>query len=81
MDTPGHCNFSDEVSQSLAIADGLVLVVDVIEGVGLNSTNIIKQAVKYSLNLVVCINKIDRLIIELKLPPSDAYLKIKLLLE
>jgi U5 small nuclear ribonucleoprotein component len=32
MDTPGHTNFSDEVSHAMAISDGCVLVVDVVEG-------------------------------------------------
>jgi len=81
MDTPGHLNFSDEVSTSLRISDGIILVVDVIEGLGLNSKNIIKEAIKSNLDIIICINKIDRIIIEVKLPPSDAYLKIKLLLD
>ena len=46
MDTPGHLNFSDEVSTSLRVSDGIILVVDAIDGLGLNSKNIIKEAIK-----------------------------------
>ncbi len=42
---------------------------------------IIKHIVRENLNVVVIINKIDRLIIEMKIPPEDAYLKIKHTLE
>ena len=42
MDTPGHLNFSDEVSTSLRISDGIILVLDVIEGLGLNCKSVIR---------------------------------------
>jgi U5 small nuclear ribonucleoprotein component len=81
MDTPGHVNFADEVAASLRLADGVVLVVDVVEGVQVNTEMIIKQAVLDDLPLVLVINKMDRLILELKLPPQDSYFKIKHVIE
>jgi U5 small nuclear ribonucleoprotein component len=77
MDTPGHPNFCDEISASFAICDGVVVVVDIVEGIQLHTEKIIKAAIKENLDIVLCINKIDRIILELRLPPTDAYFKIK----
>ncbi|CAF9937548.1 MAG: hypothetical protein HETSPECPRED_000577 [Heterodermia speciosa] len=81
MDTPGHVNFVDEVAASLRLVDGVVLVVDVVEGVQINTEQIIKYAVLEDLPLTLVVNKMDRLILELKLPPSDAYFKLKHVIE
>jgi 116 kDa U5 small nuclear ribonucleoprotein component len=81
LDTPGHVNFVDEVAASLRLADGVVLVVDVVEGVQINTEQIIKHAVLEDLPLTLVINKMDRLILELKLPPTDAYFKLKHVVE
>ncbi|XP_055327870.1 116 kDa U5 small nuclear ribonucleoprotein component-like [Paramacrobiotus metropolitanus] len=77
MDTPGHVNFADEVCAAFRICDGVLLVVDAHEGVLLNTERIVKLALQERLPIVLCINKIDRLILELKLPPTDAYFKIR----
>jgi len=81
LDTPGHVNFVDEVAASLRLVDGVVLVVDVVEGVQINTEQIIKYAVVEDLPLTLVVNKMDRLILELKLPPSDAYFKLKHVIE
>jgi U5 small nuclear ribonucleoprotein component len=81
LDTPGHVNFVDEVAASLRLADGVVLVVDVVEGVQANTEQIIKYAVLEDLPMTLVVNKIDRLILELKLPPNDAYFKLKHVIE
>ena len=81
LDTPGHVNFVDEVAASLRLVDGVVLVVDVVEGVQINTEQIIKYAVLEDMPLTLVINKMDRLILELKLPPSDAYFKLKHVVE
>ncbi|GAB2277894.1 hypothetical protein Dimus_012596 [Dionaea muscipula] len=77
MDTPGHVNFSDEMSAALRLADGAVLVVDAAEGVMVNTERAIRHAIQERLPIVVVINKVDRLITELKLPPKDAYHKLR----
>ncbi len=69
---PGHVNFVDEVAASLRLVDGLALVVDVVEGVQVNTEQIIKHAVLEDIPITLIINKMDRLILELRLPPSDA---------
>jgi U5 small nuclear ribonucleoprotein component len=81
LDTPGHVNFVDEVAASMRLVDGVVLVVDVVEGVQVNTEQIIKHAVLEDLPLTLVVNKMDRLMLELKLPPKDAYFKIKHVIE
>lgn len=80
-DTPGHVNFSDEVTAAIRLCDGAVICVDAAEGVMLNTERLIKHALQEGLSIAVCINKIDRLILELKLPPQDAYFKIRQILD
>ena len=81
MDTPGHVNFSDEVTASLRLADAVLLVVDAVEGVMCVTERVIKHAARDRLPIVVFVNKMDRLILELKLPPADAFHKIRHVLE
>ncbi|KAI2809549.1 U5 small nuclear ribonucleoprotein component [Blomia tropicalis] len=81
FDTPGHVNFSDEVTAALRICDGAILFVDAAEGVMLNTERLLKHALQEGLTIAVCINKIDRLMLELKLPPQDAYYKIRQILD
>lgn len=81
IDTPGHVNFVDEVASAMRITDGVVLVVDVIEGVQATTELVIKHAIEEEIPMVLVINKMDRLILELKLMPADAYLKIKHVIE
>ncbi|XP_055377484.1 116 kDa U5 small nuclear ribonucleoprotein component [Condylostylus longicornis] len=77
FDTPGHVNFSDEVTAAIRMADGVCVFIDAAEGVMLNTERLLKHAVQEKMGITICINKIDRLILELKLPPSDAYFKLK----
>ena len=81
LDTPGHVNFVDEVAASLRLVDGVCLVVDVVEGVQVNTEQIIKHAVLEDIPLTLIVNKVDRLALELKLPPNDAYFKLKHVIE
>ena len=81
FDTPGHVNFCDEVSAAMRLADGVVVFIDAAEGVMLNTERVIKQAVQEKLAITICINKVDRLMLELKLPPQDAYYKLRHIVE
>jgi len=76
IDCPGHLDFSDEISAGMRGSDGVVLVVDAVEGVMAQTERIIKLALIERLPLVLVLNKVDRLLLELKLPPSDAYFKL-----
>lgn len=77
IDCPGHCNFHDESVASLRVADGAAIVVDAIEGIMLHTEMLLRQIISEGLPLVLMINKMDRLILELKLPPEDAYHKLR----
>ncbi|KAH8991981.1 Calreticulin family-domain-containing protein [Lactarius akahatsu] len=77
MDCPGHVNFVDEVASSIRLVDGIILVVDVVEGVMVNTETIIRHALQEGIPITLVVNKIDRLILELRLPPLDAFYKIK----
>lgn len=76
LDCPGHINFSDESSAALRMADGAVLIVDAVEGVMMHTEKLIKQALLARVPICLVVNKVDRLILELKLPPQDAYYKL-----
>eukprot|EP00297_Palpitomonas_bilix_P001843 CAMPEP_0113882254 /NCGR_PEP_ID=MMETSP0780_2-20120614/8845_1 /TAXON_ID=652834 /ORGANISM="Palpitomonas bilix" /LENGTH=977 /DNA_ID=CAMNT_0000869233 /DNA_START=47 /DNA_END=2980 /DNA_ORIENTATION=+ /assembly_acc=CAM_ASM_000599 len=77
MDTPGHVNFVDEASAALRVSDGAVLVIDAVEGVLSSTEKLVKHAIEEKVPIVVVINKVDRLICELRLPPADAYFKLR----
>lgn len=50
---------------------------DAAEGIMLNTERMLRHAVQERIHLTLCINKIDRLMLELKLPPADAYYKLR----
>ncbi|KAH6916699.1 Calreticulin family-domain-containing protein [Coprinopsis sp. MPI-PUGE-AT-0042] len=77
IDTPGHVNFLDEVASAIRVTDGIVLVVDVVEGLMIGAEMIIRHAIQEGLKITLVVNKIDRLILELRIKPTDAYYKIK----
>lgn len=76
IDTPGHINFDDEVQVSLQAVETVVLVIDVVEGLTFRDKLILDDIIKMKRNLVVVFNKLDRLIMELRLPVVDAYYKL-----
>jgi U5 small nuclear ribonucleoprotein component len=82
MDTPGHVNFMDELACGIRVCDGAVLVVCAVEGVQFGTERAIRQLAttttgRNGISIILVINKIDRLIHELKIPPMEAYQKIK----
>ncbi|CAI4044456.1 hypothetical protein SKDZ_11G0450 [Saccharomyces kudriavzevii ZP591] len=76
LDAPGHVNFMDETAVALAASDVALIVIDVVEGVTSVVEQLIKQSIRNKLAMCFVINKLDRLILDLKLPPIDAYLKL-----
>jgi 116 kDa U5 small nuclear ribonucleoprotein component len=76
MDCPGHANFHDETVAALRAVDGAVVVLDAVEGIMLHTEMVVRQAISEGLPITLLINKVDRLIVELKLPPRDCYYKL-----
>ncbi|TFG23555.1 MAG: elongation factor EF-2 [Promethearchaeota archaeon] len=67
VDTPGHLDFSGKVTRALRLIDGVVVVVDAVEEIIAQSETVIRQALAEGVKPVLFINKVDRLIRELKL--------------
>jgi elongation factor 2 len=71
VDTPGHLDFSGKVTRALRLIDGVVVVVDAVEEIITQSETVIKQALQEGVKPVLFINKVDRLIRELKLTDEE----------
>lgn len=67
VDTPGHLDFSGKVTRALRLIDGVVVVVDAVEEMVSQSETVIRQALQDGVKPVLFINKVDRLIKELRL--------------
>ncbi|KAF8915081.1 P-loop containing nucleoside triphosphate hydrolase protein [Mucidula mucida] len=77
IDTPGHVNFVDEVASAIRLTDGIILVVDVVEGLMVGAETVIRHAIQENIKITLVVNKIDRLILELRIKPADAFYKFK----
>lgn len=81
IDSPGHIDFSSEVSTASRLCDGAVVLVDVVEGVCSQTVTVLRQTWVEHMKPLLVINKMDRLITELKMTPGEAYTHLSKLLE
>jgi len=76
VDSPGHIDFTGEVETALRICDGAILVVDVVEGVCVQTVSVLRAALEYGIRPVLVLNKVDRLFVELRMDPMQAFHRI-----
>ena len=71
IDTPGHVDFSGNVTRAMRAIDGTIVLVCAVEGIMPQTETVIKQALRERVQPVLFINKVDRLMKEMKLTPES----------
>jgi len=81
IDSPGHVDFSSEVTAALRVTDGALVVVDCVSGVCVQTETVLRQAIAERIKPVVFMNKMDLAMLTLQLEQEDLYQKFQRIVE
>jgi len=81
IDSPGHVDFSSEVTAALRVTDGALVVVDCVSGVCVQTETVLRQAISERIRPVLFMNKMDLALLTLQLEPEDLYQTFQRIIE